>query len=64
MRDRKERNGCRQAIHNLQIRPYLENSVWDGTTYLQGIDPEGHSGMSEGLRVQMRKMAEEGEWDR
>ena len=56
--------GAGRRFTTCKSGPYLENSVWDGTTYLQGTDPEGHSGMSEGLRVQMRKMAEEGEWDR
>ncbi len=60
--NRKERPQCRQAIHNLKLRPYLEHGVWDGNTYWQGSDPQLHSAMSDGLRVQMRKMAQEGVW--
>jgi hypothetical protein len=57
----KERPGCRKAILNLGIRPYLDaNGEWDGETALSRNGMR--SDMSDGLRKQMRLMVAEGHW--
>jgi hypothetical protein len=56
----KERPGCRKAILNLGIQPYLVNGAWDGETALSRNGMR--SDMSDGLRKQMRLMVAEGHW--
>jgi hypothetical protein len=60
MRETKERPGCRKAILNLGISPYLINGEWDGETALSTNGTR--SDMSDGLRDQMRLMVAEGHW--
>jgi hypothetical protein len=56
----KKRPGCRRAILNLGIRPYLVDGEWDGETALSAN--RMRSDMSDGLRDQMRLMVAEGYW--
>jgi len=46
----------------LGVKPYVVNGAWDNLSY---IEPDGkvrQSGLSEGLRIQFRKMVHEGVW--
>ena len=57
----KERPGCRKAILNLGISPYLNaNGEWDGETALSRNGTR--SDMSDGLRDQMRLMVAQRYW--
>jgi hypothetical protein len=57
----RSRPGCRKAIVNLSISPYLDsNGEWDGETALSRNGTR--SDMSDGLRDQMRLMVAEGYW--
>jgi hypothetical protein len=60
-REIKERPGCRKAILNLGIRPFIFNGEWDGRTAVLRDSGE-QSTMSDDLRKQMRLMAAEGYW--
>lgn len=56
----KERPLCRKAIETRKLRPYLVDGAWDGFTV---VDPDGlRSGLSVGMRTQMRLMVAEGRW--
>ncbi len=56
----KERPRCRKVIVERGYRPYLVDREWDG---LHCVDPDGRrTGMSDGLRLQMKKMILEGYW--
>ena len=57
----RERPGCRKAILNLGISPYLDaNGEWDAETATHGNGTR--SDMSDGLRDQMRLMVAQGYW--
>jgi hypothetical protein len=60
MPEAKERPQCRKAIEKLRITPHIVNGTWDGHSYWS--DGKFGTGMSEGLRRQLRKMVKEGVW--
>ena len=57
----KERPRCRRVIIEHQLTPYPSVAAWDGCS---AFDRGRRTFLSDGLKVQMRRMIVEGYWGR
>lgn len=64
MSELRPRPGCRQAIVNMGIVPYIDpaSGKWDGKRCLH-LDDGSIGHLSTGMRVEMKRMCQEGLFD-